>query len=83
VIRSATAARSGSMASASKDETAHPMFRPLVNVQARIYDMQHDSRFVDALSYCQRGGRGLCGRPQAATHARRLVCQTRRGRGGA
>jgi 4-hydroxyphenylacetate 3-monooxygenase len=25
-----------------KDVTAHPMFRPLVDVRARIYDMQHD-----------------------------------------
>ncbi|HEY2138042.1 MAG TPA: 4-hydroxyphenylacetate 3-hydroxylase N-terminal domain-containing protein, partial [Xanthobacteraceae bacterium] len=34
-----------------KDVTAHPMFRPLVDVRARIYDMQHDPRFADALSY--------------------------------
>ena len=27
------------------------MFRPLVDVRARIYDMQHDPRFADALSY--------------------------------
>ena len=25
-----------------KDVTVHPMFRPLVDVRARIYDMQHD-----------------------------------------
>ena len=34
-----------------KDVTAHPMFRPLVDVRARIYDMQHDPRFADTLSY--------------------------------
>jgi 4-hydroxyphenylacetate 3-monooxygenase len=34
-----------------KDVTAHPMFRPLVDVRARIYDMQHEPRFADALSY--------------------------------
>src|SRR6202049_3781380 len=39
-----------------KDVTAHPMFRPLVDVRARIYDMQHDPRFADALSYCSEGG---------------------------
>ena len=27
-----------------KDVTAHPMFRPLVNVRARIYDMRHRKR---------------------------------------
>jgi 4-hydroxyphenylacetate 3-monooxygenase len=31
-----------------KDVTAHPMFRPLVHVRARIYDMQHDPRCADA-----------------------------------
>ena len=35
-----------------KDVTAHPMFRPLVDVRARIYDMQHDPRSAHALSYC-------------------------------
>jgi 4-hydroxyphenylacetate 3-monooxygenase len=39
-----------------KDVTAHPMFRPLVDVRARIYDMQHDPRFADALSYCTEAG---------------------------
>jgi hypothetical protein len=39
-----------------KDVTAHPMFRPLVDVRARIYDMQHDSRFADALSYSTEAG---------------------------
>src|ERR1700726_321691 len=35
-----------------KDVTVHLMFRPLVDVRARIYDMQHDPRFAHALSYC-------------------------------
>ncbi|MGA7261847.1 MAG: 4-hydroxyphenylacetate 3-hydroxylase N-terminal domain-containing protein, partial [Stellaceae bacterium] len=39
-----------------KDVTAHPMFRPLVDVRARIYDMQHEARFADALSYCSEAG---------------------------
>ena len=25
-----------------EDVTTHPMFKPLVDVRARIYDMQHD-----------------------------------------
>jgi 4-hydroxyphenylacetate 3-monooxygenase len=39
-----------------KDATAHPMFRPLVDFRARIYDMQHEPRFADALSYCSETG---------------------------
>ena len=38
------------------DVTAHPMFRPLVDVRAWIYDMQHDPRFAEALSYCSEAG---------------------------
>src|SRR6202045_3070484 len=34
-----------------KDVSVHLMFRPLVDVRARIYDMQHDPRFAHALSY--------------------------------
>src|SRR5260370_15659325 len=34
-----------------KDVPAHPMFRPLVDVRARIYDMQHDPQFAEGLSY--------------------------------
>ena len=30
------------------DVTAHPMFRPLVDIRARIYDMQHDRRRASA-----------------------------------
>ena len=25
-----------------KDVTTHPMFKPIVDIRARIYDMQHD-----------------------------------------
>src|SRR6516162_1035863 len=39
-----------------KDVTAHPMFRPVVDIRARIYDMQHDPQFADALSYCSEAG---------------------------
>jgi len=33
------------------DVTTHPMFKPLVDIRARIYDMQHEARFTDVLSY--------------------------------
>src|SRR5712675_235787 len=39
-----------------KDVSVHLMFRPLVDVRARIYDMQHDARFAHALSYCSEAG---------------------------
>src|SRR5215471_18397297 len=38
------------------DVTAHPMFRPIVDVRARIYDMQHEPRFAEALSYLSEAG---------------------------
>ena len=39
-----------------KDVSVHLMFRPLVDVRARIYDMQHDPRFAHALSYRSEAG---------------------------
>jgi 4-hydroxyphenylacetate 3-monooxygenase len=39
-----------------KDVSVHLMFRPLVDVRARIYDMQHDPRFAHALSYWSEAG---------------------------
>src|ERR1700732_2134243 len=39
-----------------KDVSVHLMFRPLVDVRARIYDMQHDPRFAHALSYWSEVG---------------------------
>ncbi|MBV9686801.1 MAG: 4-hydroxyphenylacetate 3-hydroxylase, partial [Alphaproteobacteria bacterium] len=33
-----------------KEVAAHPMFRPLVDLRARIYDMQHDPRFAGMLT---------------------------------
>ena len=29
------------------DVTTHPMFKPLVDIRARIYDMQHDPATAD------------------------------------
>ena len=63
-----------------KDVTAHPMFRPLVDVRARIYDMQHDPRFADALSYCSEAGE-VCAvalklpRTHADGHAKRAAVE--------
>ena len=58
-----------------KDVSVHLMFRPLVDVRARIYDMQHDPRFVHALSYRSEAGE-VCAvtlklpRTQADWHAK-------------
>jgi 4-hydroxyphenylacetate 3-monooxygenase len=38
-----------------KDVTRHPMFKPLVDIRARIYDMQHASATRELLSYSQDG----------------------------
>src|ERR1700736_3495901 len=59
-----------------KDVSVHLMFRPVVDVRARIYDMQHDPRFVHALSYRSEAGE-VCAvalklpRTQADWHAKR------------
>jgi 4-hydroxyphenylacetate 3-monooxygenase len=33
------------------DVTTHPMFQPLVDIRARIYDMQHDPATADVMTY--------------------------------
>ncbi len=40
-----------------KDVTVHPAFKPLVDIRARIYDMQHEERTQDLLSYRENGER--------------------------
>jgi 4-hydroxyphenylacetate 3-monooxygenase len=37
------------------DVTTHPMFKPLVDIRARIYDMQHESRHREAMTYTRDG----------------------------
>ncbi len=37
------------------DVTSHPMFKPLVDVRARIYDMQHDAATSDQMTYEEDG----------------------------
>ena len=34
-----------------EDVTAHPMFRPLVDIRARIYDMAHDPSTAEVMTY--------------------------------
>jgi 4-hydroxyphenylacetate 3-monooxygenase len=34
-----------------KDVTRHPMFKPVVDVRARIYDMQHEAAFQKTMTY--------------------------------
>ncbi len=34
-----------------KDVPTHPAFKPLVDIRARIYDMAHDAKTQDAMSY--------------------------------
>jgi len=37
------------------DVTTHPMFKPLVDIRARIYDMQHDPATRDVMTYQEDG----------------------------
>ncbi len=34
-----------------RDVTTHPMFKPLVDIRAQIYDMQHDARTRSVMTY--------------------------------
>ena len=38
-----------------KDVTTHPQFKPLVDIRAKIYDMQHDAATRDVMSAVQDG----------------------------
>ena len=38
-----------------KDVTTHPQFKPLVDVRARIYDMQHEAETRDIMTIEQDG----------------------------
>jgi 4-hydroxyphenylacetate 3-monooxygenase len=40
-----------------KDVTQHPMMKPLIDIRARIYDMQHEAATRDILSYQKDGAR--------------------------
>ncbi len=38
-----------------RDVASHPMFKPLVDIRARIYDMQHDARTRHIMAYEEDG----------------------------
>ncbi|MDA8000551.1 MAG: 4-hydroxyphenylacetate 3-hydroxylase family protein [Alphaproteobacteria bacterium] len=38
-----------------RDVTTHPMFKPLVDIRARIYDMQHDAKTAETMTINQDG----------------------------
>ena len=44
-----------------KDVTSHPMFKPLVDIRARIYDMQHEPATRDVMTYEENGERFAIG----------------------
>ncbi|MBI1775058.1 MAG: 4-hydroxyphenylacetate 3-hydroxylase family protein [Proteobacteria bacterium] len=58
-----------------QDVTSHPMFKPLVDIRARIYDMAHESRHQAAMTYEEAGERFAIGlklpKSEADWHAKR------------
>src|ERR1700739_2338218 len=38
------------------DVTTHPMFRPLVDIRARMYDMQHEAQHAPVMTYAAPDG---------------------------
>ena len=38
-----------------KDLPTHPMFKPIVDIRARIYDMQHDPQTSEIMTYSENG----------------------------
>ncbi len=63
-----------------KDVTTHPMFKPIVDVRARIYDMQHEAASRDIMTYQENGERFAIGnqlpRTQENWHAKRKAVDT-------
>jgi 4-hydroxyphenylacetate 3-monooxygenase len=43
------------------DVTTHPQFKPLVDMRARLYDLQHEERSKDILTYTDNGERCAIG----------------------
>ncbi|BCJ90655.1 4-hydroxyphenylacetate 3-monooxygenase oxygenase component [Terrihabitans soli] len=37
------------------DVTKHPAFKPIVDIRSRMYDMQHDAKYKDRLTYQENG----------------------------
>ena len=44
-----------------KDVTRHPMFKPVVDIRARIYDMQHEAAHREMMTYEEKGERFAIG----------------------
>jgi 4-hydroxyphenylacetate 3-monooxygenase len=38
-----------------RDVPSHPMFKPIVDIRARIYDMQHDPKTAEVMRYAEGG----------------------------
>jgi 4-hydroxyphenylacetate 3-monooxygenase len=62
------------------DVTTHPMFKPLVDIRARIYDMAHEPRLRDVMTYEEGGERFAIGLKLPYTqddwHAKRRATDT-------
>ncbi|MGH6629364.1 MAG: 4-hydroxyphenylacetate 3-hydroxylase family protein, partial [Burkholderiales bacterium] len=43
-----------------KDVTVHPAFKPIVDVRARIYDMAHEAKTKDLMSYVDKDSNEPC-----------------------
>jgi 4-hydroxyphenylacetate 3-monooxygenase len=63
-----------------KDVTRHPMFKPIVDIRARIYDMQHEAATQTVMTYEENGERHAIGnklpRTQEDWHAKRKAVDT-------
>jgi len=63
-----------------KDVTRHPMFKPAVDIRARIYDMQHEAATRDVMTYEESGERFAIGnklpRTQQDWHDKRRAVNT-------
>lgn len=44
-----------------EDPTQHPQIKPIIDVRAKIYDMQHDPKTQDAMTYEENGERFAVG----------------------
>jgi len=43
------------------DPCTHPQFKPVIDIRARIYDMQHDPKTQEAMTYEEQGERFAIG----------------------
>ena len=51
-----------------KDVTTHPMLRPLIDIRARVYDMQHEAASQPLMTYLDNGERFAQGLKLPYTH---------------